>query len=364
MTYWQSNDNYGQLLQCWALQMFLKKKGHEPFLVRFKRYESSSIKCKLIKILESLKLFLGITHNRGFNNFRSKMIVNSPIIYSSYNELKKNPPEADAYITGSDQVWNYDLTEDELKAFFLQFGDPGVKRIAYAPSIAHRDYPKELKNRLKSYLLCFDALSVRELSAADICNSLGFKAEWVLDPTLLLRKSDYLKLLSDNVKIKRQQTNKFIFIYSINYETIDDIPFDDIWEYSINKGLKVVVTPGSGYVPAKELFQGVEYEYSSIFEWIHNIASSEFIVTSSFHGIIFSIIFHKRFLYTPLKGKYSESNLRVLELLKKLGLESCVYNTDYAGIDVFLSSEIDWNKVDSIWDHFYQHSSNYLITNL
>lgn len=158
ITYWQSNDNYGQQLQCWALQHYLKLNGHDPFLIRFKRFERKlTFRDRIKKTLKTLlKIILVKPYiserkakeldfkrqsDRDFVGFRRDFLAVSDSSYTDLETIRHYPPMADAYITGSDQVWNYDLTEEELRTYLLQFGESNIRRISYAPSIAHKSIP-------------------------------------------------------------------------------------------------------------------------------------------------------------------------------------------------------------------------------
>lgn len=399
ITDWTSKNNYGQIMQCWALQQVLKKLGHDPYLIRFLRFDWSKAPAynpstcekiaryfrKIIKVILIYPAYRTYKRNktrrqkledirkkneyvkqkdeeRKFTEFLSKHIKLSPIVYQEYKNLYSNPPIADAYITGSDQVWNYEIHPSETQAFFLQFGKPTVKRIAYAPSIGHDDWPKERKHELKQYLSSFDAISVREASGVNVCKSVGFNALHVLDPTLLMTKDDYLSLLPHSLH-KTKTLHPFIFIYSLNYCNTQDIDIDKIKKYAKLNSLNIKVTPSTGYTICSELFDGVEYAYATIPQWIQNIVDSELVITASFHGVVFSILCHKKFMYTPLKGKYSHGNSRILELLHDLNLTNQIEDRD-KDIQDYINCKINWDAVDEKLKDMREASYNYLINSL
>lgn len=357
ITYWESNDNYGQQLQCWALQHYLRERGYDAFLIRqhvwpigpkkgIKRIKQW-VKERLADALyytnlaynpQVAKLFVFCLDKeacrRQFPRFRKRNLKMSKL-YATPEALVANPPKADVYITGSDQVWNYIMPKETLKNFFLQFGDESVKRVAYAPSIGHPEFEDGIKDTIKTFLSKFSSISVRESSAVDVLNCMGYNATHVLDPTMLIPANEYLKLAQGASK------RKSIFIYSMNYESKNDIPFDEIKDYAQQKSLPIVVTPGSGYVLAKELFNEVEYCYATIPQWIQLIANAQWVVTASFHGVVLSILMHTPFMYTPLKGTHAESNGRVLDLLYDLGLEQTIW------LDHFNPQlNINWESVE------------------
>ena len=373
-TFWETIDNYGQLIQCWALQQNLRNQGYEPYLIRYTLKRPKKNKVKRIKafVKKCVADFLYVTglihilhlqnklqtwtnvdlHTRRLQDFRRQHIVGSKIYYS-VAELKTDPPEADVYITGSDQVWNYFMDKEHLPVFFLQFGNEQTKRISYAASIGHAEFPEDLQPEVKRYLDKFDAISIRETSAVPMFKKLGYEVASVLDPTMLLHVEDYLCL------IKNEQSKEGVFIYSMNYDSRDSIPFDAIKQYALKKNLPIVVTPGTGWVYASELFEDVEYCYASLPQWICNISKAKLVVTASFHGIVFSIIFHRPFIYTPLEGLFSDANNRVLDLLSLLGLEQRVV-TDEDSFERAIGSDIDWNLIEERLDNQRKLSSEFL----
>ena len=363
VTFWESNDNYGQQLQCWALQQYLRKMGHESFLIRTYAWPTPKekklikrikqlIKNKLIEILlDSSLAYKPFVYNRfksllnkeavrrRFPQFR-KEHLNMSRIYYTPSDLVHNPPKADVYVTGSDQVWNYVLPSDVYAVSFLQFGSTKTKRIAYAPSIARERLSEEIKPVIAGYLQSFAAISVRENSAVMQIKELGYEITRVLDPSMLLTADDY-KCITSAACSKPN-----VYIYSMNYASADDVPIDQITTYAERRHLPILVTPGSGFIPARELFDGVEYSYATIPEWIQHIAQSELVVTASFHGVVFAILFHRPFIYTPLKGIFAESNNRVLDLLKDLDLEGRIWHSESNDFDTIISSDINWEGAD------------------
>lgn len=384
ITYWTSNNNYGQLLQCWALQKFLIKKGHHPFLIRFVPYlgaRDASFFCrvklffrrclKLVLVYPVFQLykyrkqyevekklnaiFREKDKQRNFDGFRKDYLYKTDSLYRDYAELLENPPIADAYICGSDQIWNFNLHPNSLKPFFLQFGSNTIKRIAYAPSIGRDYWPQNRTNELKQYLSDFCSISLREESGVQICRKLGFDAKHVLDPTMLLEKTDY-----ESIEEPSTDTTPYIFIYGLNYKSKEEINYEEIKEYAKNKGLKIIVTNGSGYTPCRELFDEAEYIYATIPQWLSLISKAELVITPSFHGVVFSILYHKRLMYTPLKGALSRGNSRVLELFKDLGL-NCLIKDDNRNIAEYITQKVDWVIPDAVLNEKRDRSVNYIM---
>lgn len=376
ITLWQSSDNYGQQLQCWALQQQLLKMGHEPYLIRYDIEHRVLYKTpwwkKLIKLMLLYPVYKRLKNrkqnkeekklieynalknkNRDFENFRKNNLLMSEKLYSSLHELRDNPLKADAYIVGSDQVWAHLLSFDENRAMFLDFGDENVKRIAYAPSFSMPKYPEHLNGRLKENLSRFDSLSVREQTGVGICKELGYNAQVVVDPTMLLKKEDYSK-------IKDSASNgNFIYLYYLNISSPEEVEWKQLQVFSQKQNLKVIATPASGYISGKEIFNPCDYAYATIPQWINMIANARLVVTTSFHGVVFCILHHTPFVYFPLKGVFSRGNNRVVDLCNMLGLSSRIWDVN-TSFEKMYNEVIDWSEIDAKLDANRTDSINYL----
>lgn len=359
ITFWHGNSNYGQILQCWALQYYLKKIGHESFIIRFipqnydKLYKRVLKKCIPVEYLKRIisrfcfaseyKLYSEIKKNdaiRAFDSFREKNLKMSFKVYDTIDEIKKYPPDADCYIVGSDQVWGRLLSNPNNRAYFLDFGRPNIKRISYAPSFVVDCYPDSLKSALKENLKRFSYISTREYNGIEICRDVGYEAEKVVDPTLLLKKQDYVNLF----EIKTERLPQ-IFIYSLNIKSSDEIRWNELSQIAANRRLSVLVTPAQGYFHGEELFgKDVKYLYATPNEWLSSIYHSSLVVTTSFHGVALSIILESPFVYIPLKGKYDSGNNRIYDLLSDLNLTDRILS-DTNSYNEIIQSKINWDNV-------------------
>lgn len=356
LTFWQSTDNYGQILQCYALQQYLKELGHEPFLIKYtfigRRIKYSLLK-RIFKVILIIPILKRIKRNRikreneiiqsknsirKFHFFKDKYILQYNITYTSLRQLRKDPPHADCYIVGSDQVWAQTLDIDENKVFFLDFGQSDIKRISYAASFAMSKYPTKLNYKLEQQLQRFNAISVRETDGVLICKHVGIKAIQVLDPTFLLTKDDYLRFVTPI------DHSNYIYIYSLNITVPEEIKWNELKSLAELSKTDIVVTPSSGYILGNEIFgEDINYDYCSIEKWISNIFYSKMMITTSFHGIVFSIILQKDFIYIPLKKRFQQGNNRALDLLKKLDLNDRILDKT-TNINVLFNRKIDWEK--------------------
>lgn len=365
LTYWSSSDNYGQVLQCYALQRYLINQGHDAFLIKYNpSNETIPIWRKLINNLSFQKIvykfssqrrkdkqnFILEQHLRDFNRklnvkrqfdeFRHEYIHSTDIVYSSIDELRNSPPEADAYICGSDQVWNNSLLLRNAAAWYLSFGKENVKRFSYAASIG-RSLQKEEMPTFRKYLAKFDAISVREDSARELCVQAGFPQTLVtLDPTLMLPIENFRRLEHCN-----GFQEHYMFLYVLNVSTQEEIYWKEIQAYLQTTNLDLKIVCSSGYMQARELLESHHNIQATIPEWLGYIDDAQCVMSTSFHGVVFCIKMHKPFLAIMLTNKYAKGNDRIISLLHQLDLSSRIYNPNKS-IDVQMTPVIDWDKVE------------------
>jgi exopolysaccharide biosynthesis predicted pyruvyltransferase EpsI len=324
--------NYGAILQAYALQTYLKKSGHDVFIINYrpKQHKKTLIKCFLTPHLylyfPRLKEFI---KEQKLEKFRKKYLRET-ILYESLDELKTNSPELDIYICGSDQIWNpYFTTMGEgnsTSTYFLDFGSNEVIRIAYAVSFGCEDYPEKAETIAKKYIHNFNAISVRENSGIQIVTKLGFtNAIKLPDPTLLLSCDDY------NFEIQNLLPNeKRAVVYILRKET---------------ENIKSVVSHLQNDFRIDTIDESLNPD--SVESWINKIRNSSLVITNSFHGMVFSLIFHVPFIIILSNGVSSGMNDRFYSLLSILNLEHRISITyDIERLNVLLNEEIDWQEID------------------
>ena len=324
ITFWDSEDNYGQLLQCFASQYYLQSIGHDAFLIRYKHeiivQREHSFLCVLKKILNpsycKAKLLLEIkqirrriintwilNHNveRGFEEFRNKYIKSTDKILSA-DDLRENPPSCDILMCGSDQIWVY-VPIDPI--YFLQFGRKNQKRIALSASFGRKDFPLESQFELKEYLSSLDYVTVRERSGIDICKKIGgINAKLICDPTLLNTVNVYDKIA------ERINLNDNIFVYFLGHQSA--VCLKKIVRLLKNRKTKICTSQGEVSTYPKI--------FPSIPQWLGYIRESAFVITNSFHGVVFCLLYNKQFAVIPLAK--SGANDRIDTLLNELELSS------------------------------------------
>jgi len=337
VTFWQSADNFGQILQGYALQRALKSMGNAPVLIRTERDQSS------LPFSRKIKLFIhGFFHlpylgsgGKKIRCFQKKYLSCSKKIYKSKGDFQPSDLTYEAVICGSDVVWSEGVGCGEYGELnFLSFVPKPIKKISYAASFGASSLSKEFSEFVKDKIFDFDAISVREDSGIDICSRLGRSdAVSVCDPTLLLKKEDYDILLSSD---RRKRS----FAYFIGWST--DIPEKEIIEYTLRKK---IYYDRLDCQKSKKTLKSVFSKKKTIQDWLASYSSADCIYTNSFHGTIFALLFNKPFLFFPVKGKAQQLNDRILNLLKKTDLLDRVWNPNMS-IQEQMEQPIDWNRVN------------------
>ena len=330
-------NNYGAVLQCYALCQQLKLWGFEPEVINYS-YKSNDVQISTSKsgtsrsFISRLKYLFDsnvsivqkIQYRINRKN-RAKMISGFVDFYTdhipfnsknaqTYEELMANPPRCDYFIAGSDQVWNPLIHNNENdKGYFLQFAPTESKRIAYAPSFGIKFYPEELKGTLSAYLSDFDAISVREREGADIVmNATGTTPPVVLDPTLMADPSVYNEVSGCDFNLPEH----YILCYRFGKMSYSA---KIIKKISKELGLPVLELPLS----IESYGKGTRLRYDiDPSRFIGIIKNADLVLTDSFHCTVFSIL-NKRPFYTFLRQSNTSANNmngRMEGLLTSLGL--------------------------------------------
>ena len=295
-------DNYGGLLQNFALQRVLKSMGHSPrtidyrpltnFYSEFPRVFGSWLKTVYLFVFKGVRRDFARfrqskKRNPIFDSFVSQWIdVSAQTSQYSYEQLKNE--KSDAIIVGSDQVWrpSMNLCVEDM---YLRFAkDISARRIAYAASfgVNEWEYTEKQTKECSALAKKFKAISVREESGVDMCKeNLDVDATWVLDPTLLLKKGDYLKIC-ENVTAS---SKPYLAAYVLN---MSDSIRKECEQVAAEKGMEL------------KMFSADSKATLTIPEWLAMFRDASYVVTDSFHGTVFSIIFGKEFncIYNETRG--------------------------------------------------------------
>lgn len=356
--------NYGAVLQAYAL---------------FTKIESMGLECEIIdfwpetfKNLYYMQQPFRITHppiktwlnhfkvrkvlserNQNFEKFIEEILKTSNESYISYYDILNAKLDYDSYITGSDQVWN-DTCAKFDKTFFLQFPQAKAKnRYAYAASFGFEEIPEGLENEYKKRLEGYRRYSVREKSGARILeNLLSIKPDVNCDPTILLSAEEWLKIARET-KCKYE---KYIFIYYVTKTQNLQKMANDLAKKT---GYKVIIVPCNMNI---DVLSG-KYDKSNMAlvnpcispqEFLMLLKNAEYVLTNSFHGTVFSVLFHKKFL-SQINLDNGKKNNRIKELLETIGLENKAI-LDIERID----DRVDWDSVDEKILEMRKNSEKYL----
>lgn len=316
--------NYGAVLQTYALQRYLRDKyddldvevvdfyTHAPYAI-FKKASTNPVKNAIKQCARALHY--GSLKRR---NDRELIFIKEEFKlsrrYESIDELMKNMPKYDIYLTGSDQVFNTNSRYRQL--FFQQFNASGGIKAAYAPSFGTSDFPEEYRKAIHSPLSEFKYMSCREDDGAEMmAEVLGRGVPRVLDPTLLLSKDQWKSMMSEP-----KGNDKFLLIYDLNG---GQRMIDYASKIAREKGLKVWCITQHADVRYKRvdklIFDAGPREFVGLF------AKADYVVTDSFHGTSFSLIFEKEFnTYIAVP----RASRRILALLKDCGKLDRVVNLE------------------------------------
>ncbi|MDR1645149.1 MAG: polysaccharide pyruvyl transferase family protein, partial [Tannerellaceae bacterium] len=216
------------------------------------------------------------------------------------------------------QIWSESLIGYN-KICFLEWVDTKIPRIAYAPSFGSPSVSVHFLSKIKQSLPKFQVVTVRETSGVEICEQAGVtNALCVPDPTLLLTQYDYSLLFSDIGKEKYKLPQKYLLLYSIGDFFKTDI-VNEIKQFARQNNLAIVYIPIGGE-QNDIIDENCWKMYPSIQEWLFLMTNADYVLTNSFHGSIFSIIFNKQFGVYLAEGEASKKNDRIHSLLNSLNL--------------------------------------------
>lgn len=310
--------NYGAMLQAYALQNKITRMGHEVKIIDY-RDKNIEVLYKILKFGNFKRAISSIlnfaTNNNRYKSFNDFLMNNMRLSKSySLEQLKKEAPKYDIYIAGSDQVWNTDITIGLSDAYTLNFGSKSIKRISYAASIGKSNIESE-KEIYKQKLKNIDNISVREESGKNILEPILEKEiDVVLDPTLLLTRKEWEEVIQDT----KQEEQKYILVYVVE----PDDEYVKVVNYLAKKTKLGVIHFGK-----KNIYNNtIRSAYTNgPLDFIKLIKNAEYVICTSFHATVFSIIFNKKFFVIPHKT----TGARVTNLLSKLGIiERAVYTLD------------------------------------
>lgn len=361
ITWWR--NNYGSILQAYALQSVLNNfKNTECEIIS--QYSKNPANAK--NFFKKLK-YSGFsdTFKRAFwkfcfpkmrertvamNDFITNNLKISDSVYNESNICETNKIY-DAFICGSDQIWNPTLTKLD-SMYWLTFAECQKIKVAYAPSIGVKSVSHETAEKIRNNLSSFNGVSCRELSGTKLLNEvLGDNScIKVADPTLLAEKQIW-----DDISGERKISEPYIFVYFLRCGKMQRKMVE---KFAEEKKLKIVTMP----ILEPENAELSEFSFGDIKVWkaspsdfISYIRYADYVFTDSFHSSVFSIIYKRRFYIFPKKGKAQME--RLISLLKENGISNRIIEK-YEDIEAI--KDVDWEKTEKLIASNRKSSYDYL----
>lgn len=341
-------DNYGTVLQAYGLQETVRELGCDARIVPLRIHERHGVFRILSKTFKGLCLNSRkyvieriLARHIKFMRFRDKYFRYLGNEKYFFEEAISRKWDEDALIFGSDNIWSPWCTslDDVMGDLFYGSGIEHDRKIAYAASTAGylRSHPRcdELLNRIQG--AHFKSISLREQINVDLFNENGIKAEFAPDPTLLLPRKEWESVGKEPTG---SDLSPYIFGYDLGHS--GSIPIFEACSILAHAGKLAIKMPYP-----KHFWRDRRVAcYPGPEEWLGWIRCSSGVVTNSFHGLIFSIIFNRPFVFVPIVGEDDSLNMRSQELLRFFGAENRIL-WDEKDLERLYAAPIDWELVNS-----------------
>lgn len=374
------HNNYGGLLQNYALQQVLIRAGHEVETIDWQSPKVGWLKTCLSRVKWTVlpailphkykkpKLNYACTDKemaairRNTNHFIDAYIRRTPPMQNLAGFAKQvEVGQYDGYVVGSDQCWR-PRYNSFIPAMFLSFSrDKNVKRIAYAASFGtdNWEFTPEMTSLCAPLAQKFDFVTVREDSGVKLCKEhLGIEATHVLDPTMLLTKEDYIRLIEAE---KEPQSAGTLFNYVLDPDEIKTAFINRVAEEMELKPFQVLPKYQTETRTKEDVKKRIEdCVFPGVTAWLRAFMDAEMTIVDSFHGMVFSILFNKPFWVI---GNAKRGMSRFTSLLKIFGLEDRLIDVcELDGVDY--SRPIDWESVNRFLEQERKKSKNLLFNSL
>lgn len=298
-------QSYGAILQMYALARTISNLGWDAQVINYQPgYDPASRR----------RMLLPPMFRPAFTEFMRDSGLLTPQVYRNCRELEDAGLSADAFVVGSDQVWNcttYFNGKDD--AMFLDFAPPNAKRVAYAASLAMPEVPAEQSDRYRMLLDRFDAISVRESSGAEALEEIDVMgARVVIDPVYLISSDEWSALAGRSVLDVGQE--EYVLVVCLERR-------DAIYEYARaaadNLGVKLYSLRSGPRAFRKPKLVDKNFRNVSVYDYLNIVRGATTIVTDSFHAMSFALVFNRNVNILP---RGDGGNSRMVDLLKDLGL--------------------------------------------
>ena len=348
--------NYGAVLQCYALKTAINRLSHDACVIDYwppRRVKARSLfqlgfhsATVAANVITLLRYAQRKKRRKRFDQFRQEHLQLSDRQYLSYGELQSDPPACNAFVCGSDQVWEPSKGLDP--AYFLQFAkDTGARRIAYAPSIIAPSIAEDQAVRLKEYVSDIHCVSVRERHGSAIIKGLtGRDAQVVLDPVLLLSVREWTDLVIDP-----PISGPYILVYALrSRKNLRDA----VQTLKERTGWPVVVVPGESPTSRWPYRADTVVWDAGPREFLGLMRGAAFVCTHSFHGTAFSVLFRKPFAAVS----HTMGDPRLVGLLERIGLSDRLFVDPKVASTISL--EPDYDKCEASLAQEVEKSTSFL----
>lgn len=348
-------DNYGAVLQAFALQKYINSLGHDCKIIRYRNRniwiqfhnrtikESSSIK-QYIK--SHVRIALNRKRTLNFEKFRESLPLTR--IYDS-NSIHSISNEFDKIIVGSDQVWN-PLNTSSDRVFLLDFLSNNDKKIAYAASFGNTHFFNDFGDDAIESIKKIPHISVREKEGEHFLASHNINSKTVADPVLLLSKKQWSDVCAKN----NPKNEEYIFVYQLR-------PLKEIVEFvqllAKKTGLKVYIL---AFLPSSQMLYNSKLNKENVYnigpvDFLNYILNAKYVITDSFHGMALSVCMHKQFFIYTDTSKGNTSG-RIHSLLEMCNITSRIISEN----KIDLSEIIDYNEVEANLQKMREESFEFL----
>lgn len=365
--------NYGGILQAFALQKVLNSLEHEAYIIN--RIDTPQINViysslsRLKKIFQNILLFITgkvsidelnislLNINASTFTFVKKYMSPIPQTITDDIHLRKyvNKMHFDAYVVGSDQVWRPKYSPD-IYTYFLNFVPDNIIKLAYGASfgVDNWEFTDAQTEVCRTLLSRFNAVSVRESTGVMLCEKYldRHDVQQVLDPTMLLFVSDY-----DNI-IKDMDLSMASSMYLVTYILDNTNSINNILHSVSSKLGYAIIDAKYGY---KHFKQDHIDNRASVKEWLYAFRNASFAVVDSFHGCVFSILFHIPFIVI---GNRERGLARISSLLSLFELNHRLIISEQEINEDLLNYQFNWEQVDIVLKRYKAQSLNFIKNNL
>ena len=336
--------NIGAMMQAYATCRALRELGHDVVIVDIRQPEG--IHSGITKMITDV---VYLKRDAELRRFKAEYYPPMTRRYFSVEELRRDPPEVDCLLVGSDQTWNPGISKEMAMAYFLDFGPADMKRVSYGSSFGIANWPEDsnLIPDVRNALRRFNSISVREATGKEILhNTFGVDGQIVVDPTMLFNNyneiTGTITPRNELVCYKLERNQDF---------------YDSIGAVKHKAGLPARLLNNSFPV------NGLRYTYPpGVQEWICRLGGAAIVLTDSFHGVVFSLLYKRNFV--AIKSNNGKDS-RIVDLMREVGLQGRLYD----GTGALLNDDswlkpIDYSEVEPVMSRMRTHSWDYLKTSL